>query len=186
MSQQLHTGADDELDRDLDRDLDREFASEEALALLDGVRRTALALLAQTGGDGTRPGTVVVRAGAVSVELTWPAPIPVPAPATPVATPAPAAGNGAVAESGDAELVAVCAPVVGVFYRRPEPGAEPFAAEGDVLAAGAQVGIVEAMKLMIPVRLEEPGRLVRVLKDDGAPVEYGERLLLLAPVTGGG
>ena len=51
------------------------------------------------------------------------------------------------------------APTVGVFYRAPEPGAPPFVTEGDVVSPGQQVGIVEAMKLMIPVESDRYGRV---------------------------
>jgi len=76
----------------------------------------------------------------------------------------------------------VCAPSVGTFYRSPEPGAAPFTAEGATVTAGQQVAIVEAMKLMLPVEADRPGRVVEVLIEDGQAVEYGERLLALTPV----
>jgi len=79
----------------------------------------------------------------------------------------------------------VIAPTVGVFYRAPSPGAAPFVEEGDTVAAGTQVGIVEAMKLMVPVEADRAGRVSKVLKSDGDPVEYGEPLIRLAPVGAG-
>ncbi|WP_343044371.1 acetyl-CoA carboxylase biotin carboxyl carrier protein, partial [Micromonospora maritima] len=78
----------------------------------------------------------------------------------------------------------VRAPTVGVFYRAPEPGAKPFVAEGDIVQPGQQVGIVEAMKLMIPVHADAHGTVVEVLRADGAPVEYDEPLLALSPLDG--
>lgn len=48
--------------------------------------------------------------------------------------------------------------------------------------AGQQVGIIEAMKLMIPVEADKAGRVVEVLKNNGEPVEYGERLFAFAAV----
>jgi acetyl-CoA carboxylase biotin carboxyl carrier protein len=54
--------------------------------------------------------------------------------------------------------------------------------EGDVVGAGQQVGIVEAMKLMMPVEADQRGRVTAVLVKDGQAVEYGERLLALGPV----
>lgn len=77
------------------------------------------------------------------------------------------------------------AQAVGVFYRCPEPGADPFVREGDVVTPGQQVGIIEAMKLMIPVEAEVGGRIVEVLTGDGEPVEYGEPLFALAPADSG-
>jgi acetyl-CoA carboxylase biotin carboxyl carrier protein len=68
-----------------------------------------------------------------------------------------------------------------VFYRSPEPGAPPFVAEGDLVRPGQQVGIVEAMKLMIPVESDRAGRVLEVLLADGSAVEHGQPLLLLGP-----
>jgi acetyl-CoA carboxylase biotin carboxyl carrier protein len=76
----------------------------------------------------------------------------------------------------------ICAPSVGTFYRAPEPGAKLFVADGDLVRPGQQVAIVEAMKLMLPVDADEAGRVRRVLKQDGEPVEYGEPLIELIPV----
>ncbi|SDD34427.1 acetyl-CoA carboxylase biotin carboxyl carrier protein [Actinokineospora iranica] len=75
----------------------------------------------------------------------------------------------------------LCANTVGVFYRAPEPGAAPFVVEGDVIAPGQQVAIVEAMKLMIPVEADRAGLVVEFLVPDGAPVEHGQPVLLLEP-----
>jgi acetyl-CoA carboxylase biotin carboxyl carrier protein len=82
----------------------------------------------------------------------------------------------------------VCAPSVGTFYRSPEPGAPPFVTEGDLVQSGQQIAIVEAMKLMLPVEAARAGRVTRVLKTDGEPVEYGEPLIELAALgeSGGG
>jgi acetyl-CoA carboxylase biotin carboxyl carrier protein len=86
------------------------------------------------------------------------------------------------AEPGeDEDLVRVCSPLVGTFYRSPQPGAPPFVAVGDEVEAGWQVGVVEAMKLMNRVEVAEPGRVVRVLAEDGEAVEYGQPLFLLDP-----
>ncbi|KAB2390066.1 acetyl-CoA carboxylase biotin carboxyl carrier protein subunit [Actinomadura montaniterrae] len=145
-----------------------------------------------------RPATFNVRIGDVSIELGWappqrPAPPAVPAavPAAlpagvPVATPASAPGAEAPAEPEPAEEGdPVTAPTVGVFYRAPSPGAEPFVREGETVAAGQQLGIVEAMKLMIPVEADRAGTVARVLRADGDAVEYAEPLFLLAPVEVG-
>ncbi|PZS25684.1 MAG: acetyl-CoA carboxylase biotin carboxyl carrier protein subunit [Pseudonocardiales bacterium] len=82
--------------------------------------------------------------------------------------------------AGTALRPVLTAQAVGVFHRRPEPGADPFVVEGDVVAAGQQVGIIEVMKLMLPVVAEQTGRIVEVLKGDGEPVHYGEPLFALA------
>lgn len=92
----------------------------------------------------------------------------------------PAAGPAQDADPG----VVVAAPMVGTFYRSPEPGAPPYVEVGDEVAAGQQVGIIEAMKLMNPILSEQSGRVCEILAADGAPVEYGEPLIVLRPGDG--
>jgi acetyl-CoA carboxylase biotin carboxyl carrier protein len=87
------------------------------------------------------------------------------------------------AEPG-AGFVDICAGTVGTFYRAAEPGTAPFVTEGDQVRRGQQVAIIEVMKLMIPVEAERDGKIVAVHVTDGTSVEYGDRLLTLAPATG--
>ncbi len=84
----------------------------------------------------------------------------------------------------EAGTFTVGSPSVGVFYRAAEPGKPPFVTEGDVVRAGQQVGIVEAMKLMIPIEADRAGRVVRILAEDTAPIEHDQPLFVLAPVDG--
>ena len=77
--------------------------------------------------------------------------------------------------------VEVVSPMVGTFYRSPEPDAEPFVKEEDQVSSGQQLCIVEAMKLMNPIQSELNGRVVAVLVEDGQPVEYGQTLFLIEP-----
>ena len=74
---------------------------------------------------------------------------------------------------------AITSPMVGVVYVAPEPGAEPFVAAGDDVREGETLFIVEAMKTMNPIRAPRSGRVARVIAENGAPVEYGEVLLIL-------
>ncbi|WP_344591660.1 acetyl-CoA carboxylase biotin carboxyl carrier protein [Actinomadura vinacea] len=97
-----------------------------------------------------------------------------------------AAARGAPAAAGDAPAGAdhqVKAANVGTFYRRSDPSAEPFVEVGDRVEAGGQVGIVEAMKLMIPVEAPVAGTVTAIHAEDGAPVEYDQPLLSIRPVT---
>ena len=129
----------------------------------------------------------------------WPGPAPWPGPATAAPPGAAAAASGTAgtaAASGTAGIAAgngaaaeephafVTAQMVGVFYRSREPGARPFVETGDLVSTGQQVGIIEAMKLMIPVEADASGRVVEVLVEDGTAVEYGDRLFALAPAGG--
>lgn len=72
------------------------------------------------------------------------------------------------------------APVAGTFYRAPEPGASPFVDVGDRVQVGDQVAIVEAMKLMIPVKADRAGRVTAVLLADGDSVDQDAALFTLA------
>jgi len=83
-----------------------------------------------------------------------------------------AVGPGAL-EDG---LIYVTSPMVGTFYRQPEPGAEPFAREGDYVKKGQVLCIIEAMKLMNEIECEHEGQLVKVLVENGQPVQYGDQL----------
>ncbi|MEV4257296.1 biotin/lipoyl-containing protein, partial [Spirillospora sp. NPDC049652] len=76
----------------------------------------------------------------------------------------------------------VTAPLVGTFYRSPEPGAPPFVEVGGVVEEGDQVAIVEAMKLMNPVTAPCAGRVTGFDAADAEPVEYGQALIRLAPL----
>lgn len=81
-----------------------------------------------------------------------------------------------------ADTFTITAETVGVFYRATEPGADPFVTEGDPVRSGQQVGIVEAMKLMIPVTTAREGRVVRFLIENGEAVEHGQALMVLEVV----
>ena len=74
------------------------------------------------------------------------------------------------------------APMVGTFYRAPQPGAPPFVEEGDAVAAGQTLCILEAMKLMNEVKTEVEGVVRRIHVQNGQPVEYGQALFDLEPV----
>lgn len=73
-------------------------------------------------------------------------------------------------------------PMVGTFYRGSEPGAEPYIRENDVVALGQTLCIIEAMKLMNDIPSEMSARVVKILVENGQPVEYGQPLFLLEPV----
>lgn len=74
---------------------------------------------------------------------------------------------------------AVTSPMVGTVYVSPEPGSPAFIQLGDAVSEGQTLMIVEAMKTMNPIRAPRSGTVGRILAENGAPVEYGEVLLLL-------
>jgi len=79
----------------------------------------------------------------------------------------------------DEGLVAITSPMVGTFYRSPSPEAPAFVNVGDHVAAGKVVCIVEAMKLFNEIESEVSGTIVKILAENGKPVEYGQKLFLL-------
>ncbi|MGE5239873.1 MAG: acetyl-CoA carboxylase biotin carboxyl carrier protein [Chloroflexota bacterium] len=79
-------------------------------------------------------------------------------------------------------LVTITSPIVGTFYRAPSPEASPFVEVGAKVKKGQVLCIIEAMKLMNEIESEVEGEVVRILVDNGHPVEYGEPLFLIEPL----
>jgi acetyl-CoA carboxylase biotin carboxyl carrier protein len=100
------------------------------------------------------------------------APPQVTATAQPTAPAAPAA-SPAGSEEG---IEVIKSPIVGTFYESSSPGAPAFVKEGDKVALGQVLCIVEAMKLMNEIESEAAGEIVKVLVSNGQPVEYGQPL----------
>lgn len=97
------------------------------------------------------------------------APAPAAAPAAPIA----AAAEPVVV---DDKYETINSPIVGSFYRKPSPEADAFADVGAVVEAGQTVCLVEAMKLFNEIEAEFKCKIVEILKEDAAPVEFGEPL----------
>jgi acetyl-CoA carboxylase biotin carboxyl carrier protein len=89
-----------------------------------------------------------------------------------------AIGSPAELES-DIELAVVKSPIVGTFYRSPEPGAAAFVDIGTTVKKGQVLCIIEAMKLMNEIDSEYDGEVVNVYVESGQPVQYGERLFAI-------
>ena len=100
----------------------------------------------------------------------------------PVASPA-AAGPGPVGPRGEEEesleLAVVKSPIVGTFYRSPEPGAPSFVEVGQRVKKDQVLCIIEAMKLMNEITSEYDGEIVTAYVENGKPVQYGERLFAI-------
>src|SRR5262245_31066379 len=106
------------------------------------------------------------------------------APAAPASLSAPvlAAPGGAagVIEDADAlELAVVTSPIVGTFYRSPDPSSPPFVEIGQKVQKGKTLCIIEAMKLMNEIESEYEGEIVKCYVENGQPVQYGERLFAI-------
>ena len=79
--------------------------------------------------------------------------------------------------------VPVVSPMFGTFYRAPAPGSAPFVEEGDAVAPGQTLCILEAMKLMNEVKAELEAVVRAVHVGNAEPVEYGQLLFELEPVS---
>ncbi len=142
----------------------------ELVALLDSSSATTIKLgrgdvsyeVSRFGGGFAMP---MPSAGA--------APMPhAPAPAAP--THAPAAPSAPAEKVSN--LIEIKSPMVGTFYRAPEPGADPYVKGGSRVAPGQTLCIIEAMKIMNEIQAETKGTVIEVLVENGQPVEYGQRL----------
>jgi len=116
-----------------------------------------------------------------------PAAAPSPAPASAPAT-APAQSESKPAESKEAasggdtsSYVEIKSPMIGTFYRTPNPESPAFVNVGDSVKAGDTVCIVEAMKLFNEIESEVSGKIVKVLVENATPVEYDQPLFLVDP-----
>ncbi|MEH1029371.1 biotin/lipoyl-containing protein [Micromonospora profundi] len=155
--------------------------------VLAGLRRQVRQLMAELAGPVRR---IRLHSGSTVLEVEWhpgeASTLPGVPPDLPPAAPPQAT---ATASGPTASLIrppvpgrtAVRAPVVGTFYRAPEPGAGPFVAVGDLVRPGQPVAIVEAMKLMNEVNADRAGRVAAILVQDGQPVEYDQPLVELDP-----
>ena len=93
-------------------------------------------------------------------------------------------GEPALAGPPSNGLVRVEAPMVGTFYRAPEPGAPPFVEEGSPVAPGQTLCILEAMKLMNEVKAESEALVTAIHVQNAQPVEFGQLLFELEPLNG--
>jgi len=82
----------------------------------------------------------------------------------------------------ETRLITVTSPIVGTFYRAPSPESDPFVEAGSRVKKGQVLCIIEAMKLMNEIESEVDGIVIKVLVENGQPVEYGEPLFLIEPV----
>ena len=84
--------------------------------------------------------------------------------------------RAAAAEAGGKGIALVKSPMVGTFYAAPDPDSPPFVKVGDHIGPDTVVCIVEAMKVFNQIPAEASGRIIAVLVENGAPVEFGQPL----------
>ena len=111
-------------------------------------------------------------------------PVPVAAAPPPAVEEELTSASAPAAPPVDLGVMRVEAPMVGTFYRAPSPGSPPFVEEGDPVAVGQTLCILEAMKLMNEVKAEQEGIVRRIVPQNAQSVEYGELLFELEPVNG--
>jgi acetyl-CoA carboxylase biotin carboxyl carrier protein len=122
-----------------------------------------------------------IRKASPSGATPAPALVPV-APPVAAAAPAPVATPAAVpappppAPEPDPGLVVVKSPIVGTFYRTPDPNSPPFVSVGDKVRPGQVMCIIEAMKLMNEIEAELAGEIVTIHHESGQPVQFGDPL----------
>jgi acetyl-CoA carboxylase biotin carboxyl carrier protein len=108
---------------------------------------------------------------------------PVAAPQVLAAPPAPPAAikETSAPASDESKYISIKSPMIGTFYRTPNPEKPNFVNVGDEIKTGQVLCIIEAMKLFNEIESEVSGRIVKVLVDNSSPVEYDQPLFLVDP-----
>ncbi|MBK1613140.1 acetyl-CoA carboxylase, biotin carboxyl carrier protein [Rubrivivax gelatinosus] len=139
--------------------------------LIDLVSESNISELEITEAEGK---VRIVKGGVAAVAMA-------PVAAAPAA-PAPAAAAPAAAEPAapaEPEGKVIKSPMVGTFYRASSPGAKAFADVGTQIKEGDPVCIIEAMKIMNEIEADCSGRILRILCENGQPVEFGQPLFIV-------
>jgi len=97
-------------------------------------------------------------------------------PAHSASAPSSAAAAAASVEDSDAGLHVITSPIVGTFYRSPNPESDSFVNVGDHVSKGKVLCIIEAMKLMNEIESDVDGTIAKIYPQNGQPIEYGEKL----------
>ena len=131
---------------------------------------------------------VEIEHGGSTLRIEGPAQVvavPAQSASAPAVAQAPSTGHAvepaAAPEAPADDVHVVTSPIVGTFYRAPNPDAEPYVKVGDTVSSGQVLCIVEAMKLMNEIESDVDGTIVKVFPDNAAPVEYGAQLFAIKP-----
>ena len=95
--------------------------------------------------------------------------------------PAQVASEASVVKEAAVKYIEITSPIIGTFYRRPSPDKPVFVEVGDMVSPNTVVCMVEAMKLFNEIESEVSGKIVKILVEDGTPVEYGQPIFLVDP-----
>jgi len=85
------------------------------------------------------------------------------------------------AKAEASNYIEITSPIIGTFYRKPSPDKSVFVEVGDQVSADTVVCMIEAMKLFNEIEAEVSGKIVKILVEDGTPVEFGQPLYLVDP-----
>lgn len=85
------------------------------------------------------------------------------------------------ATEATSNTITIKSPMIGTFYRKPSPDKPNFIDEGDIIAPGKTICVIEAMKLFNEIESEVSGKIVKVLVDDASPVEFDQPLFIVEP-----
>ena len=127
---------------------------------------------------------ITIKTGAGKTETTILQQAPMGMQQMPMAPVAPQAETTeATSDSGDSEsnYIEITSPIIGTFYRKPSPDKPVFIEIGDVVTPESVVCIVEAMKLFNEIESEVSGKIIKILVEDGTPIEFGQPLFLVDP-----
>jgi acetyl-CoA carboxylase biotin carboxyl carrier protein len=138
--------------------------------LIDLVSESNISELEITEAEGK---VRIVKAGPAAVALPVAAPVAAPVVSAAPAPAAPPAAPEVVAEPAGRFIKS---PMVGTFYRSASPGSKAFVDVGDAVKEGQPVCIIEAMKIMNEIESDTAGKILRILCENGQPVEFGQPL----------
>jgi acetyl-CoA carboxylase biotin carboxyl carrier protein len=148
--------------------------------ILDIIDRRGIAEIELEEG-GTRVRVRRAEPGAPPATTTHVAPSVVQVPQTAPIAQAGVAAPGPAEASEEAGLHVLNSPIVGTFYRAPDPNSPPYVSVGDRVRVGQVLCIIEAMKLMNEIEAEVAGVVVKIQQENGQPVQYGAPLFAIRP-----
>ena len=146
------------------------------------IEHEGLRLKIRKDAAGAPPGSIVAvpaTGPAAPANVVSPASTTVSGSAAPAVAAVPGARTSTEPGEAELELAVVKSPIVGTFYRSPEPGAPSFVEIGSTVKKGEVLCIIEAMKLMNEIDSEYDGEIMNIYVESGQPVQYGERLFAI-------
>lgn len=121
---------------------------------------------------------ITIKTGSEKTETTI---VQAPMGMAPMPISAPAAPADSKSKDESSNYIEITSPIIGTFYRKPSPDKSVFVEVGDNVNSETVVCMVEAMKLFNEIEAEVSGKIVKVLVEDGTPVEFGQPLFLVDP-----